>query len=569
VLVLAGVPALAMAQQGYAPYPNPGWQGGPNAMRSAPPAGYAQQDAYGQQDYGAQDPGAGAATYPSAGYGGAGYGPAQPQAPLNVQQLEQLVAPIALYPDTLVAQVLAAATYPAQVVEADHWRQAQGYASADQIVYGADAQSWDPSVKGLTAFPQVLAELDQNLQWTIALGNAYYNQPQDVLDVVQVMRQRAQAAGSLQSSPQEAVTYNAGYIQLAPPDPQVVYVPTYDPWSAYGEPVSPYPGFSLLGVLGRVGSFLGSSILQYGPGIAMTAFNHSPFGLLQWGLNWLEHALLFHQSPYSSSSTSLADWGLPHGGPRAFGRPTGNYPRTVAGGQRPEGYGRGYEPRNGYRDDKGYGQANSFTHLPGQRFEPSPLRNPVRAATPMLDGRGQQNGYRGYEPPSGRNGGPAQAWNRPQPMQSRPMQTGPQQPVQRAFSSVPDGGRGYERGYGQGYGQGYAARPGFDGRTGLENRPGMNYGNPGGNNRVLQAYRAPAPTFGNRDGERMQGREFGGRAFDGRDGRESRESRGFESHSKPPKMPKAEKSFKAEKVPKAEHGHGGGLFGGRGGGHHR
>jgi hypothetical protein len=98
------------------------------------------------------------------------------------------VAPIALYPDTLVAQVLAASTYPVQVVDADRWRQAQGYASPDQIAAGADAQTWDPSLKVLTAFPQVLAEMDRNLQWTTDLGNAYYNQPQDVLQAVQVMR---------------------------------------------------------------------------------------------------------------------------------------------------------------------------------------------------------------------------------------------------------------------------------------------------------------------------------------------------------------------------------------------
>jgi len=160
------------------------------------------------------------------------------------------VAPIALYPDTLVAQVLTASTYPGEVVEADHWRQSQGSASPDQIAAGADAQTWDPSLKALTAFPQVLAQMDQNLPWTTDLGNAYYNQPQDVLEAVQVMRQRAQAAGNLQSTPQEAVSYVDGNIQLAPVNPQVVYVPTYNPWSVYGQPVSPYPGFSLFGALG-------------------------------------------------------------------------------------------------------------------------------------------------------------------------------------------------------------------------------------------------------------------------------------------------------------------------------
>src|SRR5450432_4083086 len=101
------------------------------------------------------------------------------------EDLQQLVAPIALYPDALVAQILAAATYPAQVADADHWRHAQGYASSDQIAAGADAQPWDPSVKALTAFPQVLAQMSRNLQWTSDLGNAYYNQPQDVMEAVQ------------------------------------------------------------------------------------------------------------------------------------------------------------------------------------------------------------------------------------------------------------------------------------------------------------------------------------------------------------------------------------------------
>src|SRR5579863_6079103 len=247
-------------------------------------------------------------------------GQAQPQAqPLSAEQLEQLVAPIALYPDTLVAQVLAASTYPVQVVNADRWRQAQGNASPDQIAAGADAQNWDPSVKALTEFPQVLAQMDQNLQWTTELGNAYYNQPQDVLQTVQIMRQRAQAAGNLQSTPQEAVSYDQGNIELAPVNPQLVYVPAYNPWTVYGQPVSPYPGFSLFGALGSVlGSSFGSSPINFGLGIAMTAFSHTPWGWLAWGLSWLSQSVLFNHSNYYSHSNTVADWGFPHGGARAF-----------------------------------------------------------------------------------------------------------------------------------------------------------------------------------------------------------------------------------------------------------
>ena len=105
-----------------------------------------------------------------------------------------------------------------------------------------DAQTdWDPSIKALTAFPQVLDMMNRDLHWTTDLGNAYYNQPQDVLQTIQLMRQRAEDAGTLQSTPQEAVTYQQGYIQLAPVKPQVVYVPQYNPWDVYGQPVSPIP----------------------------------------------------------------------------------------------------------------------------------------------------------------------------------------------------------------------------------------------------------------------------------------------------------------------------------------
>jgi hypothetical protein len=258
--------------------------------------------------------------------------------------LEQLVAPIALYPDTLVAQTLAASTYPQQVMDADRWLQAQGNASPYQIAGGADVQNWDPSVKALTAFPQVLAEMDRNPRWTTDLGNAYYNQPQDVLEAVQVMRQRAQAAGNLQSTPQQQVNYDRGAIELTPPNSQEVYVPQYNPWSVYGDPVNPYQGFSLAGALGSFfDSGLGSSGLQFGLGIAMAAFNHTPWGWLGWGLNWLTQSVLFNHSDYASHSTTVADWGLPRGGTRAFAGQGG-----LGGSRNGYGYGRSGESMQGF-----------------------------------------------------------------------------------------------------------------------------------------------------------------------------------------------------------------------------
>ncbi|HEV2619940.1 MAG TPA: DUF3300 domain-containing protein, partial [Acidobacteriaceae bacterium] len=347
VVLLAMGASEAPAQPMYPAQGNP--YGQPYAPQYQQPQ-YGQSQAYGQQAY--------AQPYPQQGYEQPhGYqqnyapqqGYAQPQSAgqaMNADQLEQLVAPIALYPDTLVAQMLAASTYPAQVAEADRWLSAQGNASPYEIAGGADAQNWDPSVKGLTAFPQVLAEMDRNPRWMTDLGNAYYNQPQDVLEAVQVMRQRAQAAGTLQSSPEENVSYNAGAIELAPPNPQMVYVPQYNPWTVYGDPVTPYPGFSLIGALGSFfGSGAGSSVLSYGLGIAMAAFNHTPFGWLSWGLSWLSHAILFNHSDYTTASTSVADWGIRGGGLRAFGG-SGGSGWTGGGSRYPAQGGYGREPEH-------------------------------------------------------------------------------------------------------------------------------------------------------------------------------------------------------------------------------
>jgi hypothetical protein len=126
--------------------------------------------------------------------------------PQTPEQLQQLVAPIALYPDSLVAQILAASTFPEQVVEADRWVQAHSDLKGDALAQAVDQMQWDPSVKALAAFPSVLGNMDKNLSWTSTLGDAYYNQEQDVMDAVQVMRQKAEQSGNLKSTPQQTVS---------------------------------------------------------------------------------------------------------------------------------------------------------------------------------------------------------------------------------------------------------------------------------------------------------------------------------------------------------------------------
>jgi hypothetical protein len=161
--------------------------------------------------------------------------PVQTYQPLSDSQLDQLVGPIALYPDPLIAQILAAATLPYQIVLAD--RYVSGGGDPNLI----DQQPWDASVRALARYPSVLQWMDQNLEWTTELGQAFLYQQQDVMNSVQRLRQSAYNLGNLQSTPQQQVNYDNGYIEIVPVNPQVVYVPVYQPAqvfyvAAYGAP---------------------------------------------------------------------------------------------------------------------------------------------------------------------------------------------------------------------------------------------------------------------------------------------------------------------------------------------
>src|SRR5207249_5512888 len=142
----------------------------------------------------------------------------------SLEQLQQLVAPIALYPDSLIAQILPAATYPQEVVEAEKWVEQHKDLTSDRLAQEVDKQAWDPSVKALTQFPTVLANMNQNLAWTSELGDAYVNQQQEVTQAIQAMRERAKHAGNLRSTPQEKVDTKAQTIVIQPAATDVVYV---------------------------------------------------------------------------------------------------------------------------------------------------------------------------------------------------------------------------------------------------------------------------------------------------------------------------------------------------------
>lgn len=227
--------------------------------------------------------------------------PAQAQsASLGPNQLHQLVAPIALYPDALVAQILAASAYPTQIVEAQRFLQAHPDLKGKDLGDAVDQQDWDPSVKALTQFPTVLANLDKDLSWTSELGDANYNQQADVMSAIQFMRKKAEDAGNLKSTPQQTVSNQGPDVDIAPADPEVVYVPEYDPALIYGYPVGLWPGFyPWWGV--------GGPYLSFGVGFGIGPFFGFGWGWGGWGLNWRGGGLYYHGGPYVFHSHAFYD----------------------------------------------------------------------------------------------------------------------------------------------------------------------------------------------------------------------------------------------------------------------
>jgi hypothetical protein len=169
--------------------------------------------------------------------------------PFTSEQLDQILAPIALYPDALLSQTLMAATYPLEVVEAARWTQANPSLKGDAAVQAVKTKDWDVSVKSLVAFPQTLSMMNNNLDWTQKLGDAMIGQQKDVADSIQRLRAKAAAAGNLKTTPQQKVTTqtsgqsggSGSAIVIEPANPEVIYVPYYNPTWAYGP--WPYPGY--------------------------------------------------------------------------------------------------------------------------------------------------------------------------------------------------------------------------------------------------------------------------------------------------------------------------------------
>ena len=241
-----------------------------------------------------------------------------PYAKLSKKQLGRLVAPIALYPDALVAQILSASTFPTQITEAEDFLNAHPGLSAADLGKQVDSQQWDPSVKALVQYPSVLANLSKNLGWTSELGDAYYNQHDDVMKAVQEMRKKAQKAGSLKPTPQLNVQDDDGQIDIAPADPDVVYVPAYDPWLVYGYPIAPWPYWVEV-----PGIWWAGPGFYFGVGFPIAPYFGFGWGWNAWGVDWRQHGIFFNHRPYFARGPAFFDRGAYYGGRPEFTRPGG------------------------------------------------------------------------------------------------------------------------------------------------------------------------------------------------------------------------------------------------------
>jgi hypothetical protein len=287
----------------------------------------------------------------STGYSGQGV-------PLSAEELQQLLAPIALYPDALVAQTLAAATFPDQVAAAASWLQQNSYLKGTTLMQAVDAQPWDPSVKALTQFPSVLANLATNLSWTSSLGEAYHTQAAEVMSAVQFLRAKALAAGNLKSGPQLSVVQQSPQvIVIQPVSPQMVYVPVYNPAVVYGYPyVTP-------AYVPPPASVAATAVVAFGVGIAVGAMMSGgccSWGYSSWNCGWHGSTTVvyhggayygnsaWHGGYYGSSGSIYGPNGAAHYS-SGYNPSTGTYARggTVSNGYGSASAGQAYNPRTG------------------------------------------------------------------------------------------------------------------------------------------------------------------------------------------------------------------------------
>jgi hypothetical protein len=220
---------------------------------------------------------------PPASSSPAAQSPTAASAKIPPEQLDSLVAPVALYPDPLLAQVLAASTYPLELIQLRQWLEKNKTLKDKALADAVAKQPWDASVQALAALPDVVKRLADDIQWTTDLGNAFLAQQTDVMDAVQRMRKKAQDKGTLKTSEQQKVetrvVENKNVIVIEQANPQVVYVPSYDPVVVYGPAYYPYPPI----YYPPAGYYAAGMAISFGVGVMMGAFWSGGWG---WGCGW-------------------------------------------------------------------------------------------------------------------------------------------------------------------------------------------------------------------------------------------------------------------------------------------
>jgi Protein of unknown function (DUF3300) len=274
----------------------------------------------------------------------------------TAEELQAVVAPIALYPDALVAQVLSAATFPDQIAVANYWIEQNKSLTGSALVAAVDKQTWDQSVKALTQFPSVLSNMAQNLAWTSQLGEDYHNQQADVMAAIQTLRAKAKDAGNLKTTPQVTVVQQSPQIiVIQPTNPQIVYVPVYNTAIVYG-----YPYVVPAYVPPPTSTVVAASIIGFGLGIAVGAMMSSSWGYSTWDCHWYGSSGVYyhggayygnsawHGGYYGSSASAYGAYGSAHAS-NGYNPSTGTYARgastsTAYGTQK---VGQAYNPYTG------------------------------------------------------------------------------------------------------------------------------------------------------------------------------------------------------------------------------
>lgn len=343
--------------------------------------------------------------------------------PPTAEQLDQLLAPVAVFPDSLVAQVLAAASHPEQVSEAAEWRTRNPSLKGAALESALAQKDWDPGVKAVAGFPDVLNQMASNLPWTRALGEAYVNDPTDVLNAVQSLRNKAVASGKLKSNqyltvrtqPRDDTPPPANgdedyddappvydgpaivdppeeIVEIAPAQPDIVYVPYYDPWAFYGYSIAPWPGYA----------WAWPAPVYYGPAFGLFGFGVGisldfglgyPWGWHAWNTRWWGHrwhdrgwrggwhgpSVVYNHRPYFNHSRHIINHFAHRGG---FGPERSGFDRR--GGASPHGLAVPSYPRSGFA--QGGRQRNAFRgpHTPPSQY--------ARLSAPRFDRSMAQRG---------------------------------------------------------------------------------------------------------------------------------------------------------------------------------